>query len=165
MSVTTSETIIETRIEADPKAPAIVLTRDFRATPEQLFRAHTDVDLYLRWVGPDGMTNRVDYWEARDGGSWRYISMLDGAEHAFRGCFHTVRPDRIVQTFCWEGAPDEVSLETLRFEDLGNGWTRLHSRSLVNSFEVRDDWLRSGMEAGITQGYAKLDALLASGAV
>jgi hypothetical protein len=32
----------------------------------------------------------------------------------------------------------------------------------VDSFEGRDMWLRSGMETGVTQGYAKLDALLPS---
>ena len=54
-----------------------------------------------------------------------------GDEQAFRGCFHTVRPDRIVQTFTWEGMPDGVALETMTFEDLGDGRTRLHALSLV----------------------------------
>jgi uncharacterized protein YndB with AHSA1/START domain len=57
--------------------------------------------------------------------------------------------------------PDDVSLETLWFEDLGDGTTRLHAQSLVDSFEGRDAWLASGMETGVNQGYAKLDALLA----
>ncbi len=47
------------------------------------------------------------------------------------------------------------------FEDLGDGVTRLHATSLVDSFETRDQWLRSGMETGITEGYAALDRLLA----
>jgi hypothetical protein len=68
-----------------------------------------------------------------------------------------------VQTFTWEGDPDGVALETLDFEDLGDGRTRLHTQSLCDSFESRDAWLRSGMETGIDQGYAKLDALLATG--
>ena len=51
------------------------------------------------------------------------------------------------------------------FEDLGDGWTRLHSQSLVDSFEAREGMLASGMETGIQQGYAKLDGLLADGAV
>ena len=36
----------------------------------------------------------------------------------------------------------------------------MHAQSLVDSFEGRDAWLRSGMETGVDQGYAKLDALL-----
>jgi hypothetical protein len=68
---------------------------------------------------------------------------------------------RIVQTFTWEGMPDDVSLETLWFEELGDGTTRLHAQSLVDSFEGRDAWLASGMEIGVNEGYAKLDGLLA----
>jgi uncharacterized protein YndB with AHSA1/START domain len=54
-----------------------------------------------------------------------------------------------------------VSLETLTFEDLGDGRTRLHAQSLVDSFEARDAWLRSGMEVGVNEGYAKLDDMIA----
>ena len=69
--------------------------------------------------------------------------------------------DRIVQTFTFDGQPDGVALETLRFEDLGDGRTRLHAQSLVDSFEGRDQWLASGMETGVEEGYAKLDTLIA----
>ena len=157
------------RIEADPDVPIIRITRDFEATPAQLFRAHTDPDLYARWVGPDDLSTRVEHWDARRGGRWRFVNIREAEgeteEYAFRGCFHEVREDRIVQTFTFEGMPDAVSLETLTFEDLGDGWTRLHAQSLVDSFEAREGMLASGMETGIQQGYAKLDGLLADGAV
>lgn len=155
--------IAETTIEADPKVPVIRMTRDFNATPEQLFRAHTDPELFAQWVGPSSLATRVVEWDARSGGSWRFVSARDGEEYAFRGCFHEVGTDRIVQTFTFEGQPDGVALETLRFEDLGNGRTRLHAQSLVDSFEGRDAWLASGMETGVDEGYAKLDAMLADG--
>ncbi len=148
-------------IEADREVPAIHLVRDFAATPEQLVRAHTDPDLFVRWIGPDGMENQILEWDARDGGCWRYRARHDDYDDCFRGCFHTVGRDRIVQTFTWEGMPDLVSLETLTFTDLGDGRTRLHAVSLCESFEARDRWLASGMEVGIDEGYAKLDALLA----
>jgi len=160
MTTTTTATI-----EADPRVPLIRIARDFRATAAQLFRAHTDPELFARWVGPDQMTTTVHRWDATTGGSWRYVSSRDGQEFGFHGCFHEVRPDRIVQTFTWEGDPDDVSLQTLLFEDLGDGRTRLLSQSLCDSFEARDGWLRSGMEVGVDQGYAKLDALLAAGQV
>jgi uncharacterized protein YndB with AHSA1/START domain len=147
-------------IAADATLPLIRITRDFRGTVAQLMRAHLDPELFARWVGPDGMDTRVDRWDARDGGEWRYVAGRDGEEYAFRGCFHRIGTDTIVQTFTWEGMPEDVSLETLRFEDLGEGRTRLHAQSLVDSFEGRDAWLRSGMETGVDQGYAKLDALL-----
>ena len=158
-----TDTMTTATIEADPTLPIIHLTRDFAATPAQLFRAHTDPKLFARWVGPDGMTTTVDRWDASSGGSWRYVATRDGREYAFHGSFHDIRPDRIVQTFTWEGDPDGVALETLTFEDLGDGRTRLHAQSLCDSFEGRDAWLRSGMDVGVNQGYAKLDSLLAEG--
>ena len=86
----------------------------------------------------------------------------DGNEFGFHGCFHDVRPNElIVQTFTFEGAPDEVALEKLRLVDLGDGRTRLIAESLVDSFESRDAFVASGMEDGIREGYERLDELLA----
>jgi uncharacterized protein YndB with AHSA1/START domain len=156
-------TTTEATIEADPEVPIIRITRDFAATPERLFRAHTDPELFARWIGPDSLRTRIEEWDARSGGSWRFVSTRDGEDYAFRGCFHEVRPDRIVQTFTYEGDPDGVALETLCFSDLGDGRTRLHVQSLVDSFESRDAWLKSGMEVGVNEGYAKIDGMLADG--
>lgn len=152
-------------IEADPEVPLIRITRDFRATPEQLFAAHTDPQLYARWVGPESVGTVIDHWDARTGGSWRFRNTRGDEEYAFHGCFHEVGPERIVQTFTWEGMPEGVSLETMTFEDLGDGWTRLHSQSLVDSFEAREGMLASGMEVGIDEGYAALDSMLEAGEV
>lgn len=152
-----------TTIEADAEIPLIRMTRDFRGTAEQLLRAHTDPDLFAQWIGPHDVETRIDHWDARTGGSWRFTNLHDGEEYAFHGCFHEVRADRLVQTFTFEGYPDGVSLETMWFEDRGDGITRLHATSLVDSFEGRDAILASGMEHGVNDGYAKLDRLLAEG--
>ncbi len=165
----TSTTITEAQIEADATVPVVRITRDFQAPPAQVLRAHTDPELFVRWVGPDSISSEIDYWDARTGGSWRYVAKRipesgaeeDGEEFAFRGTFHEVTDNKIVQTFTWEGQPDGVALETLTFEDLGDGRTRLHAQSLVDSFEGRDAWLASGMEVGVNEGYAKLDQMLA----
>jgi uncharacterized protein YndB with AHSA1/START domain len=162
-STSTADRFDTAVIQADDRVPAIHVWRDFAATPEQLHRAHTDPELFARWIGPVGLTNEILEWDAKDGGHWRYRSTADGFEGHFRGCFHTVRRDKIVQTFTWEGMPDEVSLETLTFTDLGDGRTRLHAVSLCDSFEGRDQWLASGMEHGIQDGYAKIDAMAERG--
>ncbi|MDS1115799.1 SRPBCC family protein [Gordonia westfalica] len=153
----------EAAIEADKEVPIIRITRDFRGTPAQLMKAHTDPELFVRWIGPDVIESRIVEWDVRDGGSWHYVSTHEGQEFGFRGCFHTVGEDKIVQTFTWLGMPDQVSLETLWFEDLGDGTTRLHAQSLCDSFEARDGWLSSGMEVGVNDGYAAIDKLLAAG--
>jgi uncharacterized protein YndB with AHSA1/START domain len=151
-------------IEADPVVPVIHIRRDFRGTPDQLFRAHTDPELFARWVGPEGMHTEILEWDATNNGRWRFFGNdHDGNRHYFRGSFHTVSPLRLVQTFTWEGMPDGVALETLTLEDLGDGRTRVHVSSLCDSFEDRDAWLRSGMEVGVNDGYAAIDAMLADG--
>ncbi len=152
-----------TTIEADPAMPTITITRDFAAPPHRVFRAWTEPDLVTRWLGPDSTEMKLDSWDARTGGGYRYAALVDGAEVArFYGSFHEVRPDeRIVWTFTWEGMPDGVSMETMTFVDLGDGRTRLSTVAVVDSLEARDAILSSGMEVGVYEGYAKLDALLA----
>jgi uncharacterized protein YndB with AHSA1/START domain len=106
-------------------------------------------------------------WDAREGGGWRYRATGPDGEvvASFHGCFHTVREDRIVQTFTWDGMPDAVSLETLTFEELEDGRTRLHAVSLCDSFEARDAWLASGMEDGVNEGYAAVERLVQAGEI
>jgi uncharacterized protein YndB with AHSA1/START domain len=166
MSTTTTTATGSATIEAVEDMPAITITRDFVATPAQLVRAHTDPELFVQWAGPDGTHLTIDHWDARTGGSWRTHGRgLDGKEYAFHGSFHEVRDDRLVQTFTFEGFPDSVALETLTFEDLGDGRTRLHVQSLFGSYEDRDGMLASGMDVGVNDGYAKLDGLIANGTV
>ena len=162
MTTTTTTTADgTTTIEADSNVPLIRMTRDFHATPAQLVRAHTDPDLFAQWIGPHDIETRIDYWDARTGGSWRFVNVYEGEEYGFHGCFHEVGDDRLVQTFTFEGVPEGVSLETIRLEDLGDGRTRLTATSLVDSFEDRDAFVASGMEVGIQEGYQRLDELLA----
>ncbi|MGY1887041.1 SRPBCC family protein [Blastococcus sp. SYSU DS0753] len=158
----TTSTHRETRIAADPDVPLIRITREFDAPREKVFRAHTEPDLVVQWLGPRGLEMTIDRYDCRTGGSYRYVHSQDGEEYAFYGSFHEVRPDElIVQTFTYEGMPDEVVLERLRLEDLGDGRTRLTTTSLCDSFAGRDAMLASGMEVGVNEGYEKLDELLA----
>ena len=152
----------QTEIVADPDVPLVRITREFDAPPAKVFRAHTDPELVVHWLGPRGVEMRIDQFDCRTGGSYRYVHAQDGVEYGFHGCFHEVRPpELIVQTFAFEGMPDGVALERLVLEDLGDGRTRLTSTSLVDSFEGRDAFLASGMETGVREGYERLDALLA----
>ena len=152
-----------TTIEADPDLPVIRMVRDFAAPAERVFRAWTDPELVVRWMGPDSTEMRIDRWDATTGSGYRYTMAQGGQEvAAFFGSFHEVRPsERLVWTFTWEGMPDGVSLETMTFTDLGGGRTRVTSVSVVDSLEARDAILSSGMEIGVYEGYAKLDRLLA----
>jgi len=158
----TSTTHPETTISAVPDLPIVEIVREFDAAPELVFRAHVDRDLFTQWIGPRDIEMRVEQWDARTGGSYRYVHGRGDEEYGFYGSFHEVRPnERIVQTFGFDGWPDAVSLEILTLEDLGSGRTRLRGQSIVESIEARDAMLASGMESGVVQGYEKLDDLLA----
>ncbi len=155
----------EAAVLADEHVPAVHIWRDFTATPAQLMRAHTDAELFVRWIGPDSLTTDIDQWDCRTLGAYRYVARRGEEEYAFRGTFPFVGDDKIVQTFTWEGMPEAIALETMTVEDLGDGRTRLHAFSLCDSFEGRDQMLASGMETGIHEGYAKLDRMLAQGSL
>ena len=153
----------ETTIEAVKDLPVIRITREFDAPAEKVFRAHTDRDLFVQWIGPNSIDTTITEWDARTGGHYAYRSTraADDLDTGFYGSFHEVRPtERIVQTFTWEGAPDGVSLETMTFEDLPGGRSRIVATSVVETLELRDSILASGMDVGVTEGYQKLDALL-----
>ena len=151
----------DTEITSDPKVPLIRITREFDAPPAEVFRAHTDPDLLVQWLGPRDLEMTIDYFDCRTGGSYRYLHRRGADEFGFHGSFHEVRPDTaIVQTFTFEGVPDGVALERADFEALDGGRTRLTVTSLVGSFEERDAILASGMDHGVREGYEKLDELL-----
>jgi uncharacterized protein YndB with AHSA1/START domain len=151
-----------THFVAEPLAPQIVITRGFDASPELLFRAHTDPDLLVQWFGPRGLTMTVDRFDLRDGGTWRYQHWLaDGTDYAFHGVFHgEPSPHGIVQTFEFEGMPGHVSMWTVTFTEQG-GKTLLTHNIVYQSVEDRDLDLRSGLEESVNYSADRLDELLA----
>lgn len=154
----------QTVITAEPGKQELFITREFDAPRELVFRAHTEPDLFVQWLGPHGYSMKLITFEPRSGGSWRYISGDDeGNEYAFHGVFHEVSPERMIQTFEYEGLPEagHVTLETLRLEALPGNRTRLTIQSLFQSIEDRDGMIQAGMEIGVNDGYERLDDLLA----
>ncbi len=153
----------ETQIVADPALPTILITREFDAPPERVFRAYTDPDLVGRWLGPRALRMRIDQFDARSGGSYRYVHSDDeGTEYGFHGVFHgTPSPDGIVQTFEYEGTPGHVSLETLTFEER-DGKTVLRTNTVYQSVADRDFMLESGMEEGFNESSELLASLVAT---
>jgi uncharacterized protein YndB with AHSA1/START domain len=148
---------------AEPGMPQIVSTREFAAPRDLLFRAHTEPDLLIQWLGPRRLTMIVERFEVHDGGTWRYIHRdADGTEYGFHGVFHGMpSPDAgIVQTYEYEGAPGHVSLQTLTLEEYDGG-TRLRTNSVFQSVADRDAMVQSGMEEGINDSMERLDELLA----
>jgi uncharacterized protein YndB with AHSA1/START domain len=133
----------------------------FDAPRDHVFAVYSDPELIREWWGPRDGTTIVDEMDVRPGGAWRFvIRSADGGETAFRGTYREVSPpERVVQTFEWEGMPGHVSVETATFEDLGDR-TKVTTTSLFHTTGERDGMLASGMERGMNETYARLDELL-----
>ena len=145
-----------------PSDREIHIERIFDAPRDRVFAVYTDPQLIPEWWGPRETTTIVDVMDVRPGGDWRFIAHTsDGSETAFRGTYREVQPpERIVQTFEWEGMPGHICVETATFEDLGDR-TKVTTTSLFHTTEERDGMLGSGMERGLNETYARLDELLA----
>ena len=154
-----------TKIVAEPQKQEIMITRDFDAPRDLVFKAYTDPELIVQWLGPRGYKMVLDKFEPRSGGSWRYHQEDDdGNEYGFHGVFHEVTsPERIIQTFEYEGLPEpgHVVLEAAIFEELPGNKTRVTSQSVFRSIEDRDGMIQSGMEVGVYDSNTRLDELLA----
>jgi uncharacterized protein YndB with AHSA1/START domain len=152
----------KTAITAEPGIPMVIVTREFDAPRDLVFRAHTDPDLLVQWLGPRDLTTTIDRYEARNGGTWRYLQTdAEGNTYGFHGVFHgDPSPDGIVQTFEFEGAPGHVCLQTATLAERG-GKTLLRTASAFQSVGARDAMVASGMERGVHDSGARLAELLA----
>jgi len=151
-------------VTAEPGSHAVVTEREVAAPRDIVFRCFTDPTLLAQWLGPRKYEMRVETFDMRHGGAWRYVHTdpASGTDFVFRGVFHgDPSPDRWVQTFEFEGAPGYVSMDTLELVDLGSR-TLVRTTSVHQSVESRDAVVASGMTEGMADGYSRLDELVAT---
>jgi uncharacterized protein YndB with AHSA1/START domain len=141
----------------------IVSERVFNAPRERVFRAFSDPELIPQWWGRRQDKITVEKMDVREGGDWRFVTDGPDGQHAFRGTFRVIDPpEKVEQTFEWEGMPGHVAVDSATFEDLGDGRTKVRVRTIFHTTEERDGMLASGMEIGMGESYERLDELLAS---
>jgi uncharacterized protein YndB with AHSA1/START domain len=154
----------KTEISATPGGREVIITRTFDAPREKVWGAYTDPELVKQWLGPRRLEMTIDKWDMKPGGSYRYIHKdEDGNEYGFHGVIHGVYDnEKVVQTFEFEGLPEpgHVALDTLLLEDQDSK-TKVTTISVFQTPEDRDGMMQSGMEKGVTEGYERLDELLA----
>ena len=151
------------KITAEPGRQELFVTREFEAPREVVFKAFTDPQFLVRWLGPKNMTMKIDYYEARNGGSYRYVHTDPNVNsYGFRGVIHEIlAPERAIQTFEFEGMPEggHVTMDIAMFEELEGGRTKLTIQSVFRSVSDRDGMVKSGMERGLGEGFARLDEI------
>jgi uncharacterized protein YndB with AHSA1/START domain len=147
---------------AEPGKHEIIMSRVFDAPRELVFKTITDPKLVPQWWGPRNYTTIVDTMDVRAGGLWRYIQRdQQGNAFAFHGVYHSITaPERVIDTFEFEGMPGHVILETMTLEAQADGKTKLTISSVFQSVADRDGMLSSGMEQGANESYDRLDELL-----
>jgi len=153
--------MMEMQITAQRDVPQILTSREFDAPLALVYRAFTEPDLLVQWLGPRKYTMTIDRFDPRDGGTWRYVHADDaGNAWGFHGVFHgEPSPGGIVQTFEFEGAPGHVSMDTVTFEE-HDGKTTVRTNSVFQSVEARDAMVDAGMADGMSEGYDRLDEVL-----
>jgi uncharacterized protein YndB with AHSA1/START domain len=148
-----------------PADREILMTREFDAPRTLVFDAFTRPELVSRWLlGPDGWTMPVCEIDLRVGGRYRYVwrNERTGKEMATGGVFREiVAPERLVNTERFEKAwyPGEAIITTTFDEQRGR--TTVRQTMLLDSREIRDGILKSGMENGVERSYERLEEQLA----
>jgi uncharacterized protein YndB with AHSA1/START domain len=145
-----------------PSDRSIRIERVFNAPRERVWKAFTDPNLVKQWWGR-GNNLVIERMDVVRGGRWRFVEHTPQGAQGFEGRYREVTPpERVVQTFEWDGMPGHVVVETVTLEELGDGRTRVVNVSLFHTNEERDGMLHSGMEQGLNESYAALDRVLAT---
>jgi len=104
---------------------ALVITRVFNAKPEEVFKAWVDPKQVAEWYGPEGFTNEIHEFDAREGGVYRLTMKGPDGAHPLRGTFLTIdKPKKLVMTWQWgeagvDGSMGGASEVTVEFKDVG----------------------------------------------
>ena len=146
----------------DREGRIITMSRVFDAPRELVWKVCTDPDLVPSWWGPRYLSTVVDKMEMRAGGVWRYIQKdADGNEYAFNGVYKEVNPpERLAYTFEFEPMAGHISTDTLIFEELPDGMTKITATTAFDTLEDLEGMLQSGMEGGAVESWDRLEELL-----
>lgn len=151
----------ETTNKATVALPAddqILITREFDAPPELVWRAWTTPELVKRWFGGNHGEVISAEIDLRVGGRWRYVvSGGEGPEAAFHGEYREIVPgERLVSTEVYEGDPDAEAINTMTLAGR-DGRTTMTVLIQHQNRANRDAVLRAGMEAGMNAAMDKLE--------
>jgi uncharacterized protein YndB with AHSA1/START domain len=143
-----------------PSDEDILMTREFDAPPQLVFKAWTTPELVRRWWAGRRGEMTVAEIDLRVGGMWRYVMVAQGGhEVAFHGVYQEIVPgERLVTTEVFEAMGGDGVLNDVSFVAAGGG-TRLEFLVKTDSRETRDMILESGMEKGVQEQMALLEEI------
>jgi uncharacterized protein YndB with AHSA1/START domain len=145
-----------------PTDQEILMVREFDAPRHLVYKAYTTPELVKRWwAGRRGNVTIAEI-DLRVGGKWRFVMTAnEGFEVAFHGEYHEIVADeKLVNTEVFEGAPEGgAALVTCTFESIDGDRTRLSMLTHVDSKEIRDMIIGTGMESGAQEGLDILEEI------
>jgi uncharacterized protein YndB with AHSA1/START domain len=146
-----------------PTDEQILITREFDAPRELVWRAYTDPDLVRKWWHANRGEMTVCDIDLRVGGGWRYVMVTpDGMEVAFHGEYRELVPcERIVSTEVYEAFPDAYAVDTVEFTEV-DGRTTITMLVEHQRKEHRDMHIESGMEDGLQDALDLLEQVARS---
>lgn len=150
------------KVTANPGESLIHIERVFDTTVEKFFKAVTTKELIEKWWTGPGYEVKVEEYELREGGKWRYVQRKGDEKYTFFGVLHEVSPTRIVQTFEFDGLPERghVIMEKMELTPTDDGKVKMNVTQAYFSTQDRDGMLQSGMEEGMNETYSALDKVL-----
>jgi uncharacterized protein YndB with AHSA1/START domain len=146
-----------------PADEQILITREFDAPRELVFRAWTTPELVRRWWHANRGEMTVAEIDLRVGGGYRYVMIAeDGTEVAFHGEYRElVANERIVSTEVYEGMPGAEALDTIEFSE-ADGRTTVTILVEHQTKAHRDAHVESGMENGLQDALILLEQVARS---
>jgi uncharacterized protein YndB with AHSA1/START domain len=156
------ENKVQSSLVVDTANRSVLITRIFDAPRDLVYKIVTDPGLIPQWWGPRAYTTRVEKMELHPGGVWRYIqNNVQGEEFAFNGVYSEIVPqEKLVYTFNFEPMPGHEVVETVTFEDIDGGKTKVTTRDVYQSLEDLEGMIKSGMETGVNESNERLTELI-----
>ncbi|HEX3082064.1 MAG TPA: SRPBCC domain-containing protein [Candidatus Saccharimonadia bacterium] len=150
-------------ITITPGESTATIERTFDAPRDKVFKAMTTKELIEKWwVGP-GFTTTVEEYNPHDGGTWKFLHVKGDEKYHFFGVFHEVSPERVIQTFEFDGLPERghVIMQRMELTETSDGKTKMRITETYFSVADRDGMYQTGAEAGLNASYDALDKVLA----
>lgn len=152
-----------------PSDREVRVTRQFNASRQLVYDAHTKPELVRRWqTGYPGWDMSVCDMDVRVGGKyrWQWKNREDGKQFGFYGAFTDVNaPSRLVHDQYFDPGEMEYSMPvgdpcivSLSLSEQ-NGVTTLVCTLKFVSEQARDEAVATGMTDGMEVSYARLDGL------
>jgi uncharacterized protein YndB with AHSA1/START domain len=138
-----------------PADDQILITREFAAPRELVYKAFTTPELVQRWWHANRGEMTDSQIDLRVGGAYRFAMDAGGFEVAFHGEYLEIVPgEKIVSTEVYEGLPEGVTEEQGRTVNTvtlteENGRTTLTMLIQAANKTSRDAIIESGMEDGL----------------